>query len=264
VLLAGLNSAKFKRDGKMVEIPGSELLKNAIDVPIFKGYAFEGLANRDSLSYIKTYNLDDQHLQTMFRGTLRYKGFSELMYLFQRIGLLNLEPRNDLKAGISWAELLERINGKDINSSLSSQGIHLSSTTLNQLQSAIKWLELDSKNQQVKPVETVFDAFCDLLEHKLAFGDGERDMVAMHHEFGIRWGNGKNEQRTSTMITYGDPNGYSAMAKTVGYPAAIATDMILNGDIQQRGVVAPMTREFYEPMIKKLDKEGISFVERVL
>lgn len=31
------------------------------------------------------------------------------------------------------------------------------------------------------------------------------------------------------MVAYGDPNGYSAMAKTVGYTAAIAAKMILQG-----------------------------------
>ena len=89
-------------------------------------------------------------------------------------------------------------------------------------------------------------------------------MVAMHHEFGIRWGDGKEEHRTSTMISYGDPLGYSAMAKTVGYPAALATDLILNGVIQEKGVIAPMSKAIYEPMLKALEKEGIKFVENTL
>ena len=54
-------------------------------------------------------------------------------------------------------------------------------------------------------------------------------MVIMHHIFGVEKSDGKKEQRTSTMIAYGDPQGYSAMAKTVGLPAAIAAEMILNG-----------------------------------
>lgn len=32
------------------------------------------------------------------------------------------------------------------------------------------------------------------------------------------------------MVAYGDPNGYSAMAKTVGYTGAIAAKMILQGE----------------------------------
>ncbi len=101
VLLAGLNSAKFKRNGLLITTPGTELLANAVDVPIFKGFSFEGLANRDSLSYINTYQLDPIHLETMFRGTLRYKGYSELMNCFAKMGLLDTTPRTDL-SGLTW------------------------------------------------------------------------------------------------------------------------------------------------------------------
>ncbi|KAJ3270540.1 hypothetical protein HDV01_007743 [Terramyces sp. JEL0728] len=256
VLLAGLNSAKFKRDGKFMEIPGSELLANAIDVPIFKGYAFEGLANRDSLHYIDTYQLDPEHIETMFRGTLRYKGYSELMHMLSRIGLLDTTPRNDVSG--SWGDLLERlVNNKP------GYGLNVSNEQLKRLESAINWLSLNSKEAQVKPSPTVLDAFCDLLQNKLVYAEGERDMVAMHHEFGIKWSNGSKEKRMSTMIAYGEPAGYSAMAKTVGLPAAIATEMILKGGIKQAGVIAPMSSDVYEPMIVKLEKEGIKFVESV-
>jgi alpha-aminoadipic semialdehyde synthase len=101
VLTAGLNSARFRRDGSLVEVDGRELLRNVVDVPIFKGYAFEGLANRDSIAYIDTYKLDSKQLKGMFRGTLRYKGYSELMYMFSKLGLLDTKPRNDL-VGLSW------------------------------------------------------------------------------------------------------------------------------------------------------------------
>lgn len=32
------------------------------------------------------------------------------------------------------------------------------------------------------------------------------------------------------MICHGDPNGHSAMARTVGLPVAIATKMVLDGE----------------------------------
>ena len=37
------------------------------------------------------------------------------------------------------------------------------------------------------------------------------------------------EKRTITLVEYGEPNGLSAMAKTVGIPAGIATKLILEG-----------------------------------
>ena len=92
VLLASSNSATYLWDSKKVDIDGSKLLQSAEDVSIMNGLALEGYANRDSLKYIDLYKLDKQHLKSMFRGTLRYKGFSELMDAFKRIGLMSQEP----------------------------------------------------------------------------------------------------------------------------------------------------------------------------
>jgi saccharopine dehydrogenase-like NADP-dependent oxidoreductase len=78
--------------------------------------------------------------------------------------------------------------------------------------------------------KSYLDAFCSLLESKLEYGPHERDMVIMHHVFGYLNREGKHQRRTSTMVAYGDPQGDSAMAKTVGWPAAVATEMILNGN----------------------------------
>lgn len=57
-----------------MEVPGTDLLKSAVDVPIFKGFALEGIPNRDSLKYVDMYGLGNVgELEAMFRGTLRYK-----------------------------------------------------------------------------------------------------------------------------------------------------------------------------------------------
>jgi hypothetical protein len=49
----------------------------------------------------------------------------------------------------------------------------------------------------------------------------------MHHEIGYKFPNGKEEIKTVDFIQYGDTNGYTAMAKTVGLPTAIAARMVL-------------------------------------
>jgi alpha-aminoadipic semialdehyde synthase len=76
VLTAGGNDATFLMNGQKHQIPGTDLLKehfSTVPVPT-KGFAFEGVANRDSLSYIETYNLGTiKDMDTMFRGTLRYQ-----------------------------------------------------------------------------------------------------------------------------------------------------------------------------------------------
>ena len=55
------------------EIPGERLLlQNFPDVPLSNVLRFEGLANRNSMSYAETYSLKNEELRTMLRGTLRY------------------------------------------------------------------------------------------------------------------------------------------------------------------------------------------------
>lgn len=55
-------------------------------------------------------------------------------------------------------------------------------------------------------------------------------MVILRHDIGIYWPDNRKEVRGVNFVVYGDNHqGHSAMAKTVGYPTAIATKMILDG-----------------------------------
>jgi saccharopine dehydrogenase (NAD+, L-glutamate forming) len=51
------------------------------------------------------------------------------------------------------------------------------------------------------------------------------------------------------------------MAKTVGLPVAIATKLILNGEIKSIGVQIPTTKDIYNPVLKELSGNGINFIE---
>jgi alpha-aminoadipic semialdehyde synthase len=48
----------------------------------------------------------------------------------------------------------------------------------------------------------------------------------------------------------------------VGVPAAIATQLLLEGRIAARGVVRPMDPAVYEPMLTLLEAEGIVIHEK--
>merc|ERR1712156_1338889 len=50
--------------------------------------------------------------------------------------------------------------------------------------------------------------------------------ILMRHDVLIKWPDNRRENRGINLVCYGDPKGYSAMAKTVGFPCAIATRMI--------------------------------------
>lgn len=89
-------------------------------------------------------------------------------------------------------------------------------------------------------------------------------MIILRHDIGIIWADGRREARGINLVVYGEPaekDGHSAMARTVGFPAAIAAKMILDGEVQQRGVVLPFAQDIYRPMLYRLRQEGITATE---
>ncbi|KAJ3074901.1 hypothetical protein HDU98_009870 [Podochytrium sp. JEL0797] len=273
VLLAGLNSAVFKRDGKVTTIPGEDLMRSAEGVTVFPGFALEGIPNRDSLGYLDTYGLGGE-VETMFRGTLRFKGYTEMMGAFVEVGLLETKIRKDL-GELSWAQLTSSLLGlKTVPTSITAWRTAVSQKLkpwpladatgrLDRVVAALQWLDMFSPTHPVVASASVLDAFCALLQQKLVYAEGERDLVVMHHIFGIEGRDGKRAERTSTLVAYGDPQGYSAMAKTVGLPAAMAAEMLLEGTLGRRGVIAPVYKEIYGPVVERLEGEGVRFVEKV-
>jgi saccharopine dehydrogenase-like NADP-dependent oxidoreductase len=83
----------------------------------------------------------------------------------------------------------------------------------------------------------------------------------MYHKFGYEI-NGIKKQIDSKMVCIGDDQTYTAMAKTVGLPVAMATLQILNGNIKTPGVQLPIRKEVYLPILKELEELGIVFNEK--
>ena len=83
----------------------------------------------------------------------------------------------------------------------------------------------------------------------------------MHHKFGYEL-NGEKHQIESSLVVKGESQTFTAMAKTVGLPVAIATLKILNKEITTPGVQLPITKEVYAPILKELEQYGIEFKEK--
>jgi saccharopine dehydrogenase-like NADP-dependent oxidoreductase len=83
----------------------------------------------------------------------------------------------------------------------------------------------------------------------------------MYHKFGYEL-DGEMKQIDATMVCIGDDQTYTAMAKTVGLPVAIAALQILNGAITTPGVQLPISREVYTPILKELEEFGVEFHEK--
>jgi hypothetical protein len=51
------------------------------------------------------------------------------------------------------------------------------------------------------------------------------------------------------------------MSRTVALPAAIASHLILSGEVQLKGVQIPIVPELYEPILQELETMDIRFKE---
>lgn len=85
-------------------------------------------------------------------------------------------------------------------------------------------------------------------------------MIVMYHKFGYER-DGKKLQLDTNMVVLGENRTYTAMAKTVGLPVAMATLQILNGRIASPGVQIPIKKEVYAPILAELRSHGIQFRE---
>lgn len=104
------------------------------------------------------------------------------------------------------------------------------------------------------------DLFAELLSLAFAYRPGERDVVLLHHEFGVSSSSGK-EKVTAALEFYGDDEA-SAMATTVGKTLAFAALRVLDGDVTVRGVTGPYEREIWEPVLGDLEGAGVRVEER--
>lgn len=110
--------------------------------------------------------------------------------------------------------------------------------------------------------QTPLDTLIYFLQNKLMYQEGERDLIILRHDIDVEWPDSTKEKRNIELVVYGDPDNYSAMSKTVGYPTGIAANMILNGEVQDKGTIVPIKTNIYNTMIKRLRDEGIKATER--
>ncbi len=259
VLMAGRNAAKWLEDGKLVEVPGEDLFLNHWPLDVQGVGTLESYPNRDSMGYIALYGLEG--VETMFRGTLRYAGWCVAIKQLVDLGWLDMTERDDLVGKtygqVMW-QLLGQEPGGDLKAAIAGKlGVSADHDGIERM--AFVGL-LGDEIVSSKGV-TYLDALCEILERKLAYAEGERDMLAMVHEFDVVKADGASQKVTSTMVDYGIPGGDSSMSRTVSLPAAIATHMILKGDITMTGVHVPVIPGIYEPVLNELETMDIKVVE---
>lgn len=262
VVLAGQGGvAKFIQEGTYKYIPYTSLFRRTEFLEV-EGYGkFEAYSNRDSLKYRSIYGLED--ILTLYRGTIRRVGFSKAWNMFVQLGMTDDSYVMEDSENMSYRQFM--------NSFLPyhpTDSVEIKTRLLLKIdQDDIMWdklLELDLFND--KKIVGLKDATPAQILEKI-LGDSwtlqpdDKDMIVMYHKFGYEL-DGKKVQMDSQMVCIGQDQTYTAMAKTVGLPVAIATLLILNGKIKTTGVQIPIRKEVYKPILTELEKYGIHFKEK--
>lgn len=262
VVVAGQGgAAKFLQEGTYKYIPYNRLFRRTEFLDIDGFGRFEVYANRDSLKYQSVYGLDT--IKTLYRGTMRRVGFSRAWNIFVTLGMTDDSYTIDDSENMSYRDFVNAFLPYSPSDSVELKLRH----QLKIDQDDIVWdklVELDifssTKKVELKKA-TPAQILQKILMDTWTLAQNDKDMIVMYHKFGYEK-NGKTYQIDANMVVVGEDQTYTAMAKTVGLPVAMATLAILNGKIKTPGVKIPIAKEVYQPILKELETFGISFNEK--
>lgn len=262
VVLAGQGgAAKFIQEGTYKYIPYNKLFRRTEFMEV-EGYGrFEGYANRDSLKYRSIYGLDDA--LTLYRGTLRRVGFSRSWNMFIQLGMTDDSYVMENSEKMSYREFTNSFLPYHPTDSVELKLRHILKIDQDDSQWE-KLVELDLFNPNKiigLPNATPAQILEKILSDSWTLSPNDKDMIVMYHKIGFEL-NGEKKQIDATMVCLGEDQTYTAMAKTVGLPVAIAALQILNGNITTPGVQLPLNKEVYLPILKELEEFGVVFHEK--
>jgi saccharopine dehydrogenase (NADP+, L-glutamate forming) len=259
VILAGQGTAQYIENNELKFIPYNRIFTQ-IEKIEFDGLGwFEGYANRDSLSYRKPYGLEN--IPTILRGTLRYSGFCNAWNIFVKLGWTDDTYTITNLQGKSYTDLLRYYLPESPLPIKERLIAFLGNEATEQSIRLIEWLGIFNNEPILLNEGTPAQLLQNLLERKWILKPTDKDLVVMQHVFDY-WLNGVTKRITSSLIVKGIDQTHTAMAKTVGLPAAICVKLLLTGKISLRGVQLPVHKEIYQPVLQELKTLGISFVEK--
>ena len=259
VVLAGQGTAQYIKHGKYKYIPYTKLFERTELMDVLDAGEFEGYANRDSLGYRASYGLDD--IPTLFRGTLRRKGFCKAWNMFVQLGMTDDTYKVENSENLTYRSFSNLFF--PYNNVLSVEEKFCSYLNLSHDSEEFKkaeWLgifkETNVALKDVSPSQ-ILQKIC---EEKWTLDNEDKDMIVMQHQFEYLQ-NGEHNKLNSSLLVFGESPRFTSMAKTVGLPVGIAAKLILNGKIKSTGVKIPISKDIYIPVLKELKENGINFIE---
>jgi saccharopine dehydrogenase-like NADP-dependent oxidoreductase len=258
IVLAGSAGSIYRENGKIVKKTYGEIFKACptVSLPGLSDYAW--YPNRDSLSYIPVYGLNDTN--TFIRTTLRHSSFCKGWQILVELGLTDpadWELITNMATYHEWIHAKLKAKGETANWGLFKSRLEKT------LQEQLDMLELDSNHPLPEGIRSSADILQKVLEKKWVLQSDDKDMIVMQHEIEYLDKHNQDKKITSSLIVKGMDQERTAMAKTVGLPLGIAAKLILNGIIKTKGLKIPIEKEIYEPVLKELQLAGIAFHENI-
>jgi saccharopine dehydrogenase-like NADP-dependent oxidoreductase len=252
VVTAGAEGAKFKQAGEITMLNQQEIFSSLRLVNIEEAGTYAWYPNRDSLSYLSLYELDQT--ANFIRTTLRHPD-----YINGWKKILELELTHDKPVyTLSHPSLKKAFDyhfekaGKTIKVD---QLLREDAGFAQQLQ----FLGFTDE-ETIFPIEkfTPAQLLQFSLEKKLLLVPQDKDMIVMLHEIIYQLA-GKSYELKSSLVVNGRDAVHTAMAKTVGLPLGIMASLLLQEKIKLKGLKVPVEKEIYQPVLAALKAEGICF-----
>jgi saccharopine dehydrogenase-like NADP-dependent oxidoreductase len=263
IVLAGKAGAVYKRDGQIITRSYTSLFdKNEqVRIPGLGKLAY--YPNRDSLSYIPLYGLESA--STFLRTTLRDPDFC-IAWNYVTKACLTDEGVNEHLAGLqySFRDWLDKsiASGTGATNFEDFMAKYVKIGERAMVKEMFGFLGLFDETMIPGHAKSPADVLQFAMERKLSLLPNDKDMIVMMHEFEYDVEE-RREAIKSSLIVKGENSVNTAMAKTVGLPLGIAAKLILNGSIRSRGLLIPVAKDIYEPVLKELEQYDIRFNEEI-
>jgi saccharopine dehydrogenase (NADP+, L-glutamate forming) len=253
-------SAKGLSGGQPYDFPDGEAFKHIELLDVAGLSTFELYANGDATPYRELYSIPE--VKTIYRGTLRYPGWSETVAALNAIGLTGTE-KTDTK-NCSFAQFTANRMGvpvKDVRDGFCKK---TGAAKNSALFLRMEWLGFFGDETIPFDSASGMDVIALLFDKKLQFKPEERDMIVLVDEMiMVNKKTGARRKQVSKLIDFGTPGGDSSIARTTGLPPAIAAHLIMSGEIKTPGLHIPVTEEIYAPVLRELAKAGIKLEEEI-
>jgi saccharopine dehydrogenase (NADP+, L-glutamate forming) len=244
--------------GELRFMPYSRLFERVREVEFEDGSRWDAYPNRDSLSYREVYALKD--VKDMVRGTLRYQGYCDAWHIFVLMGITDDSYQFPLQKGHTYKDFASSYlpgSGDDFRKRIK---LLRPGGFSDEAIEKVLWTGLFDAHPIGISEGSPAMILQHLLEARWKLQPADKDLVLMQHLIEYEHDGAKKQLICSLRVSGTDAK-HTAMAKTVGLPLAITCRLFLENKLKQRGVLMPIDKEVYLPVLAELEANGISFSE---